>query len=115
VERSISESTKARRKFGNDAYTSKGVEVSVMAQRQPEEKTTLEQVLQLVDKLSSSEQERLRINLNSKSKTERWKALFNKVQGQCIDLPPISEAEILADLKEIRTELKAERAGQSGN
>ncbi len=84
-----------------------------MAQRKPEEKPTIEQVLKLVDRLTNEEQERVRAKLNSKSKTERWNALYSKVQTQSKDLPPISDEEITADLKEIRQELKAERARQS--
>jgi hypothetical protein len=84
-----------------------------MAQRKPEEKPTIEQVLRLVDRLTSEEQERLRAKLNSKSKTDRWDALYSKVQAQSKDLPRISDEEITADLKEIRQELKAERACQS--
>lgn len=78
-----------------------------MAQRKPEEKPTIEQVLKLVARLTNEEQERLRAKLNSKSKTERWNALYSKVQTQGKDLPPISDEEITADLKEIRQELKA--------
>lgn len=85
-----------------------------MAQRKPEEKNTLNQVLKLVDQLSPDEQERLRVKLNSKSKAERWQALCNKVQNQCKDLPPLSDEDIVADLKELRQEMTAERA-QSGN
>jgi len=84
-----------------------------MAQRKPEDQTTFDQVLKLVDQLTSEDQERLRVRLNSKSKTERWQALFNKVQDQSKDLPAMSDEEIVADLKEIREELKAERARQS--
>ena len=84
-----------------------------MAQRKPGESVTVDQVLRLVDQLSTEEQERLRVKLNSKSKTERWQALFKTVQEQCKDLRSISDDEIVADLKEIREEMKAERARQS--
>ncbi|MBU6455897.1 MAG: hypothetical protein KGS72_29265 [Cyanobacteria bacterium REEB67] len=80
---------------------------------QPKKKLSVEQVLELVDGLSPDEQERVRAKLNSKSKAERWEALCSKVQSQCEALPPITEAEILADMKEIRNELKAERAQSS--
>ncbi|HEY9868269.1 MAG TPA: hypothetical protein V6D08_03825 [Candidatus Obscuribacterales bacterium] len=69
-------------------------------------------MLRLVDKLTPEEQELLRVRLNSKSKTERWQALFDKVQEQCKGLPPISDEEIVSDLKDIRKELKAKRANQ---
>jgi hypothetical protein len=68
----------------------------------PEEKATFEQILKLVNELPDSEQERLRVRLNSKSKSERWQALCNKVQEQSKDLSPITDEDIVADLKEIR-------------
>ena len=86
-----------------------------MAQPQPEERITLDQVLKLVDKLSPEDQEQIRARLNSKPKMERWQALFNKVQAQCKDLPQLTDKEIIADMKDIREELKAKRASQSGN
>jgi hypothetical protein len=84
----------------------------MMAQRQPQ-RVHFEQVLLLVDQLSGDEQERLRIKLNSRSKAERWQALCNKVQNQCKKLPPLSDEDLLTDLKEIRAEMKAERAESS--
>jgi len=80
---------------------------------QPKKKISVEQVLELVDGLSPDEQERVRAKLNSKSKAERWEALCRKVRSQGEALPPITEAEILTDMKEIRKELKAERAQSS--
>jgi hypothetical protein len=80
---------------------------------QPKKKTSLKQVLELVNELSPDEQERLRSKLNSKSKAERWEALCSKVQSQCDLLPPITEGDIIADLKDIREELKADRAQSS--
>ena len=77
---------------------------------QPKKRTSLEQVLKLVDWLSVDEQEKLRTELNSRSKAERWQALCDKVKRQSEALPPITDAEILADMSEIRAELKAERA-----
>lgn len=81
-----------------------------MAQRKQNDKVTLDQVLKLVHQLPADEQEKLRGKLNSKSKAERWQALFNKVQSQSKELPVLSDQEILADVKAIREELKAERA-----
>jgi hypothetical protein len=69
--------------------------------------------LELVSQLSADEQERLRASLNSKSKAERWEALCSKVRQQGESLPPVTEDEIIADLKDIRNELKAERAQSS--
>lgn len=84
-----------------------------MAQRKPEDQTSFDQVLRLIDQLTREDQERLRVKLNSKSKTERWQALFSKVQDQSKDLSVLSDEEIVSDLKEIREELRAERARQS--
>jgi hypothetical protein len=71
-------------------------------------------VLHLLSQLPADEQEKLRAKLNSKSKAERWQALFSKVQGQSKDLPPLSDQDILADVKAIREELKAQGA-EGGN
>ncbi len=86
-----------------------------MAQPQPQEQLTLDQVLRLVDKLTPEEQEQVRARLNSRSKIGRWQALFSKVQSRCKNLPPITDEDIVADMKEIREELKAEGASQSGS
>jgi len=81
-----------------------------MTQRKQEDKVTLDEVLKLVHRLPAEEQEQLRSKLNSKSKAERWQALFHKVHNQSKVLPPLSDQEILSDVKAIRAELKAERA-----
>lgn len=85
-----------------------------MAQPQPEERITLDQVLKLVDKLSPEEQEQLRKRLSSKTWGQEWRALCKEIDEQNKDQDALTEEEIVAEVKTIRKELKAERA-QSGN
>lgn len=84
-----------------------------MAQPQPEERITLDQVLKLVDKLSPEEQEQLRKSLSDKYK--RFQQLCDKVEANRIakGLPRLTEDEIVAEVRAIREEMKAERADQS--
>lgn len=84
-----------------------------MAQRQPDDKITVDQVLKLVDRLSSEERQELYRMLDLKSWGERWRRLYTKVDAQNKDLSPISEDEIVAEMKSIREELKAKRANGS--
>ncbi|CAN5715482.1 hypothetical protein BH10CYA1_BH10CYA1_64250 [soil metagenome] len=81
-----------------------------MAQRKPENQFTVDQLIQLVDKLSPADREELYRRLDLKSWGEKWHALCAKVDAQGKDLPPLSEQQVFADMKEIREELKAERA-----
>jgi hypothetical protein len=76
-----------------------------MAQRKPKEKVTVDQVLNLVDQLSPEEQGKLRHKLDESWSTE-WRTLFKELDEQNKDTPPLSEEEIMA-------EVKAERARQS--
>lgn len=84
-----------------------------MAQRKPEEKVTVDQVLKLVDQLSPEEQGKLRRKLDESWSAE-WRALIKEVDEQNQGTPPLSEEEIVAEMKAVRRELKAESA-QSGN
>jgi len=81
-----------------------------MAQRKPEEKVTLNQVLKLVDQLTAEERNELRRQLDDKTWGEDWRALCSEVDEQNKGLAPLSEEEIVAEMKAIRKELKAERA-----
>jgi hypothetical protein len=83
-----------------------------MAQRKPEEKVTVEQVLKLVDQLSPEEQGKLRHKLDESWSTE-WRALFKELDEHNKGTPPLSEEEIMAEVKSVREEMKAERARQS--
>ena len=73
-----------------------------MAQRKPGDKVSIDQVLKLVDKLSAEERQELYRKLDLKSWGERWRALCSKVDEQNKDLPPLTEDEIVAEMKDIR-------------
>jgi len=81
-----------------------------MAQREPEEQVTLEQVLTLVDKLPITEQEQLRKNLSNRTWGQRWRQLVKDVEEDNKGLPALSEEEIIAEMKAIKEEIRAERA-----
>jgi hypothetical protein len=82
-----------------------------MAQRKPEERTTLDQVLKLVDQLSPREQGKLRRKLDESWSAE-WRALLKEVDEQNKGKPPLSEEEIVAEMKAVRRELKAENCSK---
>jgi hypothetical protein len=84
-----------------------------MAQRKPDEKVTVDQVLKLVDQLSPEDQGKLRHKLDESWSAE-WRALLKEVDDQNKGTEPLSEEEILAEVKAVRDEMKAERARQSG-
>lgn len=88
-----------------------------MAQRNPEDKVTVAQILKLVDKLSSDEQEQIRKKLSTRSWGQRFQQLCDKVEATRLakNLPHLSEEEIMAEVKVVREEMKAERANQSSN
>ncbi len=83
-----------------------------MAQRKPEEKVTVDQVLKLVNKLSPEEQGTLRHKLDASWSAE-WRALLKEVDEQSKGTSPLSEDEIAAEVEAVREEMKAERARQS--
>ncbi|MBX9721836.1 MAG: hypothetical protein K2X81_10615 [Candidatus Obscuribacterales bacterium] len=85
-----------------------------MAQPLPEEQITLDQVLKLVDKLTPEEQVVLRKKMSDKTWGQEWRALCKEIDEQNKDKPALSEDEIVAEVKTIRNEIKAERA-ESGN
>lgn len=85
-----------------------------MAQRKSEEKITVDQVLRLVDQLSPEEQGKLRHKLDESWSAE-WRALLKEVDEQNKDTLPLSEEEIMAEVKDARQEMKAERARKSSS
>jgi len=85
-----------------------------MAQRKPQDRVSVTQVLRLIEKMTDEDRQELYRRLDLKSWGEAWRALCAKVDDQTRDLPPLTDAEIVAEMKEIRAELKEERA-QSGN
>jgi Ca2+-binding EF-hand superfamily protein len=68
------------------------------------------QVLKLFDQLSTDELAKLRKKIDSKSWSTRWRALFTEVDEQNKNLPPLSDAEIAAEVDAVREEMKAKRA-----
>jgi hypothetical protein len=85
-----------------------------MAQRKPDENVTLDQVLKLVEFLTPADRSTLRSKLDDKNWGDQWRALCNEVDEQNKNTPPLSEDEIVAEMKAVRKELKAKSA-QSGN
>jgi hypothetical protein len=74
-----------------------------MAQAQPD-KTSLEQVLRLVEKLPLSEQEQLRLQLNGRAWGREWDALSKKIQDKFradgTSIP--TEDEVMAEVKAVK-------------
>ncbi len=81
-----------------------------MAQRKPDDKVTLDQLLQLVNQLSTDDRQELYRRLDLKSWGEKWRVLCAEVDAHSKDLPQLTEQEVFNEMKEIRNELKAERA-----
>lgn len=79
-----------------------------MAQRKPEEKDTLDQILKLVDQLSPIGREQLSQRLNGKSWGDRWRQLEQEIEQNRIakGLPPMTEEEVYAEFTEHRREKK---------
>ncbi len=82
-----------------------------MAHSDPK-KMSLEQVLRLVEQLPAVEQEQLRHKLNGKAWGEEWDRLSQKIQDKFqLDAVPVpTEAEVMAEVKAVRNQRKAERA-----
>jgi hypothetical protein len=83
-----------------------------MAQPIPD-RASLDQILKLVNQLPVDEREQLRLKLNTKSWAERWDALVIKVRDRNKDLPPLTDDEIVSEMKSIRKDVWAERAKSS--
>jgi len=66
------------------------------------EQPSFDQVLRLVDRLSPEQQEQLRRKLNKKTWGQRWQALCDRVQERNKTLPPLSDQEIVAEIKAAR-------------
>jgi hypothetical protein len=86
-----------------------------VAQRKPEEQRPLNQVLKLVDQLTPDELAQVRQKLDAKSWGQEWRQLVKDVEGDNKGLPPLSDEEIMAEVKAVREEMKAERARKSRN
>ena len=86
-----------------------------MAQRKPDEKNTLDQVLKLVDQLSPSEREQLSQRLDGKSWGDRWRQLEQELEQNRIakGLPPMSDAEVYSEFSEHRREQNKRAQGRN--
>ncbi len=75
----------------------------------------VEQVLELVYKLSKDDQEKLRKNLSNRSWGKRFQELCDRIEARRIakGLPKISNQEIMAEVKAEREEMRARRAQSS--
>lgn len=58
-----------------------------------------DQVLKLVEQMPSKEQERLRLVLDRKARHHDWRALVKTIAEANKGRPPISDEEILAEVK----------------
>jgi hypothetical protein len=74
-----------------------------MAQHNPDEVVSFDEVLRLVHKLSAEEREELRLKLNQDAKVARFNEICENVQQTSKDLPPLSDEEIVAEVKKVRT------------
>jgi hypothetical protein len=82
-----------------------------MAQRKPDDQVSLEQVLQLVERLSVEDQHELRRKLESKSWGHEWRQLQSEIEARRLreGLPALTEEEILAEIKTVKEERRARR------
>lgn len=80
-----------------------------MAQRKSDEQITVDQVLKLVNQLSPEEQSELRLKLDE-SWEQQWDDLASKIQERCKGLPPLSDEEIMDEVKAVRETRKGRRA-----
>lgn len=80
-----------------------------MAQQKPEKKVSLVQVMGLVNQLSPEEQGELRRQLDESWK-EQWDKLTAKIRERSETMPPLTDEEIIAEVKAVRKERLARRA-----
>ena len=73
-------------------------------------KVPFEKMLKLVDQLSPNEQSQLRRKLATKALGKDLRDLSKEIDEQNKDSSPISEEEILAEMKAIKKELRAKGA-----
>jgi hypothetical protein len=83
-----------------------------MSMPDPQE-PVFDQVLKLVDQLSPAQVLALRKKLENKTWGIELETLFSRVDKRNKQLPPLSEEEIVQEMKAIREELRAERAQSS--
>ena len=81
-----------------------------MTQQKRKEDDTFEQVMKLVDELSPDKQEELRKNLSNRTWGKRWRQLVEDVQNDNRNLPPLTEEEVIAEMKAIKKAIRSNRA-----
>ena len=86
-----------------------------MVQQPKPEKKPIDQMLKLVDKLTPEELAELRSKLDAKAWGEEWRQLIKDVNKDNKGQPNLSDKEILAEVKAVRKEMKAERAQKSSH
>jgi hypothetical protein len=86
-----------------------------MAQRKPEERDKLDQVLRLVDQLSPDERNELRHKLDDKSWGDDWRKLEEELEQKRIakGLPPLTEEEVYQEFTNHRQEQKGKECSKS--
>jgi hypothetical protein len=79
-----------------------------MAQRKPEDRGTLDQVLTLVEQLSSDQRNELRRKLDDKSWGDDWRKLEEEIEQNRVakGLPPMTEEEVYQEFTNHRQEQK---------
>lgn len=86
---------------------------------QPKKKVSLNQVLKLVDQLTPDELLELQRKVNDKTWGQRFRQLADEIERDRVakGLPCLTDEEIMAEVKAVREEMKAERVqrNQSGN
>jgi len=76
---------------------------TVMAQRKPDTNDTLNQVMKLVEQLSPEQYAELRRKLDAKSWGLEWRELVKDVENDNQGEPALSDEEILAEVKAVRS------------
>ena len=76
---------------------------------QPKRKLSVDQVLKLVEQLSSSEQGELRNKLDA-AWMQRWNSIVDRVAEHSKGSPDLTEEEIYAEFTEHRREQRAKSA-----
>lgn len=74
-----------------------------------QEKITVDQIFNLAQALSPEEQAELRRKLDE-SWGDQWDQLTSRIQERSKDLPPLTDEEIIAEVKAVKEERKARRA-----
>ncbi len=74
-----------------------------MARQKSEDSVSVNQILQLVDKMSADQREELYGRLDLKRRGEKWRELCNKIDRQTSDMPPLSDEDVVMEVKRFET------------